>query len=354
MIGTDKPARRPSVPGVELLEELGRGGMGVVYLGRQPKLDRPVAVKVLRSWTGADDELVERFLREARAAALTDVAIVPLYDVGVVDDDAARPPAQAGRSRPCPPARTRCRRPDSSDGAGLMGTVVLPRVMHPTASEPAPGHHRVTATVGPRPSPSPVAAATAPPASVPGPVVAAGAAASGAGGGTGNAGSNPAAATQGWSSLGGSLTSGAGMASWASNRMDVFDRGPDGTLWHKVWSGGAWSGYESLGGYIQAGSAPAAVSWGPNRIDVFVWGGDDALWHLAWDGSQWVGWQSLGGGITSSPAVASWCVGRLDVFARGGDGAVWGVAPGRLVRMGVDRRIRHFGPDRGLLGAEAH
>ncbi|MBO0684017.1 MAG: serine/threonine protein kinase, partial [Candidatus Dormibacteraeota bacterium] len=86
MIGAEKPARLPNVPGVELLEELGRGGMGIVYLARQPKLDRLVAVKVLRPWTGVDDELVERFLREARAAALTDAAIVPLHDVGVVDD----------------------------------------------------------------------------------------------------------------------------------------------------------------------------------------------------------------------------------------------------------------------------
>ncbi|MBO0837435.1 MAG: serine/threonine protein kinase, partial [Actinobacteria bacterium] len=60
--------------------------MGVVYLGRQPKLDRLVAVKVLRPWTGVDDELLERFLREARAAALTDAAIVPLHEVGAVDD----------------------------------------------------------------------------------------------------------------------------------------------------------------------------------------------------------------------------------------------------------------------------
>ncbi|MBO0685702.1 MAG: serine/threonine protein kinase, partial [Candidatus Dormibacteraeota bacterium] len=86
MLGTGQPAHLPNIPGVELLEEIGRGGMGVVYLGRQAKLDRLVAVKVLRSWTAVDDELVERFLREARAAALTDAAIVPLHDVGVVEE----------------------------------------------------------------------------------------------------------------------------------------------------------------------------------------------------------------------------------------------------------------------------
>ncbi|MBO0685976.1 MAG: serine/threonine protein kinase [Candidatus Dormibacteraeota bacterium] len=86
MIQTDKPVHLPDISGVELLGEIGRGGMGVVHLARQAKLDRLVAVKLLRSWTGVDDDLVERFLREARAAALTDAAIVPLYDVGAAGD----------------------------------------------------------------------------------------------------------------------------------------------------------------------------------------------------------------------------------------------------------------------------
>jgi Protein kinase domain len=61
---------------------LGRGGMGTVYQAHDTKLDRPVAVKVLR--LDADDpHLVERFYREARiAASFTHPQLCPVYDVG--------------------------------------------------------------------------------------------------------------------------------------------------------------------------------------------------------------------------------------------------------------------------------
>src|SRR5437016_12867642 len=52
-----------------LERELGRGGMGVVYLAREVRLDRPVAVKLLPPHQAGDGHLRERFLREARTAA---------------------------------------------------------------------------------------------------------------------------------------------------------------------------------------------------------------------------------------------------------------------------------------------
>jgi murein DD-endopeptidase MepM/ murein hydrolase activator NlpD len=128
--------------------------------------------------------------------------------------------------------------------------------------------------------------------------------------------------TPAWSSLGGTLTSGPGAASWGWGRTDVFVRGSGGKLSHKWWDGGQWSGYESLGGVVAAGTGPAAVSWGANRIDVFVRGSDDGLWHRWWSGG-WSGWEPLGGVLTSSPTVASGAGGRLDVFARGSDQAIW-------------------------------
>ncbi|HEY2375300.1 MAG TPA: serine/threonine-protein kinase [Gemmatimonadaceae bacterium] len=67
----------------EILEELGRGGMGIVYRARERQLEREVAIKVLPFTLAFDRELVERFLREARtAAALEHTNIVPIYRVG--------------------------------------------------------------------------------------------------------------------------------------------------------------------------------------------------------------------------------------------------------------------------------
>jgi eukaryotic-like serine/threonine-protein kinase len=63
--------------------ELGRGGMGIVYLARDVQLDRDVAIKVLPSHLARAAESRERFLREARTAArLSHPHIVPIHRVG--------------------------------------------------------------------------------------------------------------------------------------------------------------------------------------------------------------------------------------------------------------------------------
>src|SRR5688572_10910438 len=70
-----------------LQRELGRGGMGVVYLAREVMLDRPVALKLLPSVYSTQPDLRERFLREARTAArLSHPHIVPIHAVDVVGD----------------------------------------------------------------------------------------------------------------------------------------------------------------------------------------------------------------------------------------------------------------------------
>ena len=70
----------------QLLRRLGRGGMAVVYLAEQKSLQRPVALKVLRSSLVSDRQYVERFRREALAAAkLAHPHIVQIYDVGSED-----------------------------------------------------------------------------------------------------------------------------------------------------------------------------------------------------------------------------------------------------------------------------
>ena len=66
--------------------ELGRGGMGVVYLARDVMLDRAVAMKVLPPHLAAQEEMRERFLREARTAArLAHPNVVPVYRADEID-----------------------------------------------------------------------------------------------------------------------------------------------------------------------------------------------------------------------------------------------------------------------------
>src|SRR5262245_12485586 len=70
----------------EIVRELGRGGMGVVYEARQLSLNRKVALKVLSGVLGLTSKAVQRFRREAEAAAkLHQTNIVPVHATGEQD-----------------------------------------------------------------------------------------------------------------------------------------------------------------------------------------------------------------------------------------------------------------------------
>jgi serine/threonine protein kinase len=77
---------REIFPQLEILELLGRGGMGAVYKARQPQLDRVVALKILLPAVGRDPAFAERFAVEARALArLGHPNIVTIHDFGQAD-----------------------------------------------------------------------------------------------------------------------------------------------------------------------------------------------------------------------------------------------------------------------------
>jgi serine/threonine protein kinase len=81
----DKKPDANSFGKYELLGEIARGGMGVVYRAKQHGLDRIVALKMILG-TGTDQEAAQRFLQEARAAAALDHPnVVPIYDTGEID-----------------------------------------------------------------------------------------------------------------------------------------------------------------------------------------------------------------------------------------------------------------------------
>ena len=80
------PRPLPIVPGYDVLAELGRGGMGVVYLARELRLNRPCALKMVLAGAHASADTMARFLQEAQAVAqLKHPAIVSIHHIGEVD-----------------------------------------------------------------------------------------------------------------------------------------------------------------------------------------------------------------------------------------------------------------------------
>src|SRR5204862_2455669 len=83
------PELPQSVDRFQIVRILGKGGMGTVYLARDERLERPVAVKVLHSEDLATEERRARFMREARtAASIRHQNVATIYEVGETDEGA--------------------------------------------------------------------------------------------------------------------------------------------------------------------------------------------------------------------------------------------------------------------------
>src|SRR5688500_5242720 len=81
-------APRPEIGRYQVLEPIGAGAMGTVFLAHDPVLKRKVAIKVMADSVANDPELRSRFLREAQSAgSLQHPNIVTIYDFGDVDGD---------------------------------------------------------------------------------------------------------------------------------------------------------------------------------------------------------------------------------------------------------------------------
>ncbi len=79
----EAPVRLRTIGRFEIIRTLGQGGNGIVFLARDPNLDREVALKIPRPDRVLDPETKGRFLREAKAAAmLSHPNIVPAYEIG--------------------------------------------------------------------------------------------------------------------------------------------------------------------------------------------------------------------------------------------------------------------------------
>ncbi len=117
----------------------------------------------------------------------------------------------------------------------------------------------------------------------------------------------------------------------ADGRLELFDPGKDGALWH-LWQTAVNNGWSSWASHGSAGGgftgSPVAGSSADGRLELFVRGNDNALWHL-WQtapGNGWSSWAthgSAGGGFAGSPAIASDADGRLELFIVARDSAMW-------------------------------
>ena len=86
----------------------------------------------------------------------------------------------------------------------------------------------------------------------------------------------------------------------------------------QCYADGKWNAWDSQGG--ECHGKPVAVAARTNRLDVFVRGGDSTLYHYNWDTSKWGTWEQIGTQKhIYDPEAVVWCAHRIDLFSVGPD-----------------------------------
>ena len=135
--GAIAPHGLPAIPGYELLQKIGEGGMGVVYLARQTGLNRRVAVKMIRGGSQARPDRFARFRIEAEAVArLRHPNIIQIHEIGEVDglpfvslellEGGSLADRLAGTPQPCNGRSASGSIPDFEESARNVGCVCRP------------------------------------------------------------------------------------------------------------------------------------------------------------------------------------------------------------------------------------
>jgi hypothetical protein len=132
----------------------------------------------------------------------------------------------------------------------------------------------------------------------------------------------------GWFGLGGAIVGAPSAVFIKPGVVDIYVQGTDGRLWQKWWDGTRWNpsdegwAMHDDGGF-RLGSAPCVIARDANHRDVFVRGQDGRVYHKVWDGQKWHGWFGLGGAIVGAPSAVFIKPGNVDIYVQGTDGRLW-------------------------------
>lgn len=136
--------------------------------------------------------------------------------------------------------------------------------------------------------------------------------------------------------MGGPIEGGAEVVSWGPNRLDIFARLQDQSLYIKSWTGEVtgwipsdvgWNPMGAPTGTTFASGHPSVTAWSPGTLQVVLPGSNGNVYLKRWTGTTWIpsqlGWDALGGPIVGSAKAVSWGANRLDIFARLTDGNLY-------------------------------